>query len=341
MRDGGAVSIALKSLSGRLGLVLVTLVLGAYLFLALAPFRWVPPRRAINAATVGPGGLTFAAPGLARTRDAPGWLEQASALGTVQLDLRLRTHGPAVRNAARIFTVSRDYHFRNLSLDQEGTDLVLRLRRPGSTPNGKPAYRVAGALGDTSWHEVQVAIVPGSLRITVDGRLALAQALPERPLLSWDHRYPVAIGNELHGNLPWRGEVARAVVEVGSERLDYARPGLLELPDRFWAFANSPTWLFEDFVFPESLDDWVANFVAFVPLGFLLAALGGKRESWRRALVLCAVASLLVEVAQGFFSRHPSTMDWVLNTLGGGVGAAMACWLVGRVSRTTREAGGA
>lgn len=339
MNEG--VSIALRYLSGRLGLVLVALVLSAYLALALAPFRWVPPRHTLNAAAAGAGGLTFSAPGLARTRDAPGWLEQASDLGTLRLDLRLRTYAPAPRRPGRIFTVSRDYHFRNLTLDQMGSDLVLRLRRPGGTPNGKPAYRLAGVLGDTNWHDIEVAIAPASLRVTVDGTLALARTLPERPLVGWDRRYLVAIGNELHGNLPWRGQVARAVVEVGPERIDYATAGLLELPERFWAFANRPTWLFEDFAFPESLDDWVANFIAFVPLGFLLAALGGKRDSWRRALVLCAVASLVVEVAQAFFSRHPSTMDWVLNSLGGGVGAAMACWLVGRVARSAPGTDGA
>ena len=332
------IASALKHLSGRLGLLLVSLVLLTYLALALAPFRWVPPRRSANAAVIGTAGLTFSAPGLARTRAAPAWLEQAAEHGRLHLELRLRTYDPERRRLGRIFTVSRDYHFRNLTLDQDGPDLVLRLRRPGSTPNGKPLYRLAGVLGDTGWHEVEGVITPGRLRVALDGRVALTTTLPERPLVDWDRRYLVALGNELNGNLPWQGEVARAVVEVGGERVDYASPGILELPEQFWAFGNRPTWLFEDYVYPHSIEDWITNFASFIPLGFLLAALGGRRGSWRRALVVCAVASLVVELAQGFFSRHPATMDWVLNTLGGGAGAVMAQWLVNRAPENTTAA---
>jgi len=323
-------AIALRHLSGRLGLLLVALVLLAYLALALAPFRWVPPRRSLNGASTDAGGLRFSAPGLAQTREAPAWLEHAAANGTLRLDLRLRAYAPGRDDPGRIFTVSRDYHFRNLSLDQRGPDLVLQLRRPGSTPNGKPVYRLRGILADTAWHEIEVTITPGHLRVVIDGRGALTETLPEQPLVDWDRHYRVALGNELHGHLPWHGEVARAVVEVGAARVDYASPGNLELPARFWAFGNKPTWLFEDYVYPDSVEDWVANFVGFIPLGFLLAAVGGKRGSWRRALLLCAVVSLVVEIAQGFFARHPSTIDWVVNTLGGGVGAMAAGWLTGR-----------
>lgn len=329
------VSVALKHLSGGLGWILVACVLVAYLVLALAPFRWVPPRRAPNGARAEAAGLVFPAPGLARSGEAPGWLAGAAELGTLALDLRIRTYDPARRELGRIFTVSRDYHFRNLTVDQDGPDLIVRLRRPGSTPNGKPPYRLAGVLGDREWHEVQILIAPGRLGVRIDGRVALTRVLPDRPLVDWDRRYLVAVGNELHGNRPWRGEVACAVVEVDGERIDYARPGRLNVPERFWAFANSPTWLFEDYVYPDSVEDWLANFIAFVPLGFLLAALGRTPGSWRRALVACAIASLVVEVAQGLFSRHPATIDWVLNTLGGGAGGAIAAWLASRVPDTS------
>jgi VanZ family protein len=296
----------------------------------------MPPRRTQNAAVAHAGGLAFPEPGLARTRAAPDWLHRAMQLGAVRVELRLRTYSPEQHDAARIFTVSRDYHFRNLTVDQEGPDLLLRLRRPGSTQNGKPSYRIAGTLADTGWRNVAIAITPGRLEVMVDGRLALSDALTQRPLADWDRRYRVALGNEHNGNRPWRGEIAAAVVTVGAERIDYARPGLLELPERYWAIGNKPVWLVEDYVYPDSIRDWLANFVAFVPLGFLLATLRGRRPSWWRALVVCALLSLVVEVAQGFFSRHPSTLDWVLNTLGGGAGAAMAQWLNHRASRRRR-----
>jgi hypothetical protein len=327
-------------LSGRLGLLLLALVLAAYLVLALAPFRWVPPRRVANGAIASTAGLSFPAPGLVRTPGAAPWLERAVALGMVRLALRVRAHDPAQQDTARIFTVSRDYHFRNLTLDQAGPDLLLRLRRPGSTLNGKPFYRLAGALAAPGWHEIEITIAPGRLLLLVDGRITLAEPLPERPLADWDPGYPVVLGNETNGNLPWRGDIALAVVEAGAERVDYARAGLLEVPERYWAMGNRPTWLLEDYAFPTSIEDWIANFVSFIPLGFLFAALGGRRASWPRALAMCALTSLSVEVAQAFFSRHPSTLDWVFNTLGGGAGALVAQWVAGRASGRAADVNG-
>jgi hypothetical protein len=326
----------LEHLRGPLGWALVAFLVAAYLGLALAPFRWVPPRRTVNGAAADAGGLRFAGPGLASTPEPPAWLSQAAESGTLRLDLRLRTYAPDRREPGRIFTVSRDYHSRNLTLDQQGADLVLRLRRPGATLNGKPSYRLPAVLADTDWHEIQVAVAPGQLQVTVDGRVVLTRPLAQRPLLDWDRGHRVALGNEHHGYLPWRGEVARAVVEAGPARIDYASPNTVELPTHFWQFGNRPTWLLEGYVYPESVEDWVANFIAFVPLGFLLTALGRRPGAWRRALWLCAVASLVVEIAQGFFARHPATMDWVLNTLGAAGGAAAAVWLVqggGRVGK--------
>lgn len=318
----------LEYVRGPLGWALIGFMVAAYLGLALAPFRWVPPRRAVNGATADARGLSFAAPGLASTSEPPAWLSQAAETGTLRLDLRLRTYVSDRSEGGRIFTVSRDYHSRNLTLDQEGADLVLRLRHPGATVNGKPAYRLPAVLADTSWHEVQVAIAPGRLEVTVDGRVALTRPLAQHPLLDWDRGHRVALGNEHHGYRPWLGEVSRAVVEVGPTRIDYASPNTVELPTHFWQFANRPIWLLGNYVYPDSVEDWIANFIAFVPLGFLLTAVGRAPRAWRRALWLCAVASLVVEIAQGFFARHPATMDWLLNTLGAAVGAAAAAWLV-------------
>jgi hypothetical protein len=324
--------VILKRLSGRPGQALVGLVLLAYAAVALAPFRWAPPRRLLNAATAGPDGVLFPAAGLAYTREAPEWIERAAGLGRLRLELRLRTYSVAQSGPARIFTISRDVKRRNLTLGQEGPDLDLRLRRPGSSLNGEPPYTLPGVLADAGWHEIEVVISSGSLRVAVDGRVALTEAIPEQSLAQWDRRHEVALGNELTGFRPWRGEVARAVVEVGGERVDYARPGLLELPAKFWAFEKRLAWYpFGDGAHFDAIKDWVANLICFIPLGFLLGALGGRRGSWCRALAVCALASLVVEVAQVFFSRAPASTDWILNTLGGAAGAGMARWLVGRV----------
>jgi VanZ family protein len=312
--------------SRLLGLLPVALVLFAYLILALAPFKWAPPRRLANAVAADADGVRFSGAGLARTREAPRWLARAIELGSLRLDLRFRTYAPEQHGPARIFTISRDLHLRNLTLGQQGRDLVLRLRRPGSTANGTPSYRLPEVLGGTGWHEVELVIAPGSLRVWADGEMVLAAPLPERPLANWDRHYLVALGNELNGLRPWRGEVARAVVQVGDERVDYSSSAILELPERFWVFANRPRWGYEDYIYPHSLADWIGNLGLLIPLGFLVAARDGTRGSWCRALAVCALTSLVVEIAQVFFSRHPSASDLVLNILGGAAGASIARW---------------
>jgi pectate lyase len=323
--------MGLTYLSGRPGLLLTSFVLLAYVGVALAPFRWAPPRRHANAAAAGADGIRFPSAGLAHSAAPPSWLERAAALGTLRLELRFRTYALDQDGPSRIFTVSRDLHFADLTVGQEGSDLLLLLRRPGSAPNGKPAYAVPGVFRGAEWRDVEVTIAPGALRIAVDGQIALDAPLPERPLAGWNRGHLVALGNELNGLRPWRGEIARAVVDVDGERIDYARPGALEVPDTFWSFANTPRWLVPDEIDGNIVKDWAANLGAFVLLGFLLGTLGGRRGSWRRALAVGALASLGVEMAQGVFSRHPDSIDWALNTAGAAVGAGMARWLIGRV----------
>lgn len=309
-----------RALAGWPGLVVVAAVLTAYVALALAPFRWAPPRRVANAAAVDASGLRFPAPGLARTPSPPAWLEAAAATNRIRVDLRVRTHAPWQEGPAAIFTVSRDLHLANLTLCQEGGDLVLRLRRPGSTPNGKPAHTLAEVFTDTAWRDVALDIEPGRLRLAVDGRLVLDRPLPANALAGWSHGHRLSLGNELNGRRPWRGEIAAAVVDVEGVPIDYARPGALEIAPTFWAVPNPPQW------FPEereevAVGDWVANFVSFALLGFLLGARGG---AWLPAVLLCSLSSLGVEIAQLFFSRHLELTDWLLNTLGGAAGVATA-----------------
>jgi hypothetical protein len=326
-------------LSGWPGLLLAGLVFVAYGALALAPFSWAPPRRVVNAATADRDSITFPAAGLAYSREALPWLERAAMRGTFRLEVRFRPYSLQQHGPARIFTVSRDLHLANVTLGQQGADLVLRLRRPGSTLNGKPGYIMAGVVRDGRWHEVDITIAPGSLRVTVNGRTALDTTLPEQPLAGWDRGHRVALGSELNGLRTWQGEIARALVDVDGERIDYAGRGALAVPETFWSFANRPTWFLPDEISRHSVKDWIANFVLFAVPGFVL----GGRGSWWRALAICSLASLGVEIAQAFFSRHPASMDWLLNTAGAGVGAGIARWLfdTARVTRPGRNSAAA
>lgn len=80
--------------------------------------------------------------------------------------------------------------------------------------------------------------------------------------------------------------------------------------------------------------DLYANFIGYVPLGFLLSVaalrLGWRRGVWWLGAGVPLLLSAGIESAQTFLLlRVPSNVDFVLNGLGGLAGAALAWW-VGR-----------
>ena len=78
-----------------------------------------------------------------------------------------------------------------------------------------------------------------------------------------------------------------------------------------------------------AFDLW-SNFLGYVPLGLLVALgmAGPGVRAWKSMLMAAALAGLLsfgAEVAQNFLpGRHPSLLDWVLNTGGALAGALLA-----------------
>ena len=80
----------------------------------------------------------------------------------------------------------------------------------------------------------------------------------------------------------------------------------------------------------SSVQDIVINIFGFIPFGFFLAATflstGGfvGRHSVIITVLLCLVISLIIEIAQAWMpSRSSDTLDVILNTLGGWLGAVV------------------
>jgi hypothetical protein len=76
------------------------------------------------------------------------------------------------------------------------------------------------------------------------------------------------LANVVNGTRPWLGEIATCIVEAGDARVDYLDPKQTRIPTELWLnvrFNSRPSlrmnW------------DSVANFVSFIPLGFILASL--------------------------------------------------------------------
>ena len=315
-------------LAGRAGYALAGLMLLTFLYLAFEPFRWHPPRRVANGAEVGPQGtVRFQTPGLVRTTKPPDWLDWVSTNHRFSVRLRVRAETSMQYGPARIFTISPNFDLRNVTIGQEASDLVVRIRRRNSSHNGLPAFTVPGVFAEAGWRDIEVSVRPESVTIGVDGRRTVSKPLPPRPLENWNTGFRVALGNEMIGRRPWLGEIAEATVRVEGRQVDYLQAGRMDRPARFWSGLDlrtplSPTYLLQR---DGGGMDILLNLAYFVPLGFVLAAARGDRSPLVFAVAVCAVASMGVEIAQlGFETRGPSIVDLFLNTLGAALGAWFA-----------------
>ena len=307
-----------------LALVLVYWAIGFY------PYQ-LPPYH--NGATrTGEHGLRFDSPGVAYTRQPPTWLPTAIASSSLRVTLEVRAAPTQKGRWTRILTLSKDSHHSNLSIGQDGSDLVVQLRSPGTNPAGKPAYVIDRVFAQPGWHRIELNVAPRLLTVMLDGREVLGRSLPLHPLSNWSPEYRLALGNQFGFNRPWLGEVRKAIVLVAGERYAYTLPDALEIPVSYrLPLANRHVQLtpFSDYSDGNTkVVDKMVNLFGFIPFGMILAmTLRQPRSVWVLAAIGCAM-SLSIEAGQLFLApRTPSVDDWLLNTLGGALGA----WLGLRV----------
>ena len=163
-------------------------------------------------------------------------------------------------------------------------------------------------------------------RVAVDGVTRLRERLRPGSLGTWGPGL-VVLGDEVHGGRPWQGEIRRAVVRTDSGSVDYARPGALLTPARYFYLPDhvSP--------FPPfNRTEWfalVVHLFSFVPVGFLLV-LGRRRHARRSTEVLVATGvavGIALTLAAGkllFSDRHLAAADLVVKAGGALAGAYLA-----------------
>ena len=119
---------------------------------------------------------------------------------TLHLDLRFRSLRPGQAGPARIVSLSSDPSNRNVTIGQEGADVIVRLRRRGGGANGmRPTYRIEGVLTDSS--PTNLVLDAGSRRTiltvgdrTVRHRIWLARDWWPQLLSRWEwHPSPVQV----------------------------------------------------------------------------------------------------------------------------------------------------
>ena len=322
----------LALLRGRTGWLISVFFACSYLAAAFFPFRLDLPRRVINGAAVNGDNVRFESPGIVRTGGPPVWLQDALSRQSLSVAVTFRSFASQQFGPARIFTLSENQNLRNLTIGQDGDDLIVRLRTTATSLNGRPDYYIRDVFRELAWRQLQVEIRPGRVRILVDGRLEVNRPLPRNGLDIWNPRYCLALGNELNGRRAWLGEIRHVEVHVGDRT--YAGVEQLELrrPDYYWAGVRWEWYVpwKELLRSPKRQRDLALNFICFIPLGFVVASSMWKGNRLLRAVAGCSAISLFAELVQiGIDDRFPSMVDWILNSLGGLVGAMFAVWAIG------------
>jgi VanZ family protein len=316
-------------MQGPTGYAAAATIILFYIFFSLTPFRWAPPQKVINGAVQTDGAVRFATPGIVRSINPPDWLRDIIQSNSFTLRLRATPASEDQVGPSRIFTISLDTYHRNLTVGQEGTALVLRLRTTETDLDGQPEYVIRQVFEESQLCEIELNVGDEMASLYINGKLALEQVLPLSPLENWDANYRMALGNELTGDRPWLGEIEQADVEVKGQLFDCLTDAAFERPESYWPM---PNW--ERIVSVTDARQWhtwdvFLNLVCFIPLGFCLAFTEPTRRSFWLAICFVAVLSLSIEMVQVAFERHPSAIDWIMNVLGAVIGRAGTQFVLG------------
>ncbi len=322
------VNRVVQSAVGRL-LTIVGFV--SFVIVALYPFAWDLPSMVDNGASVnGDGNVEFRTPGILKELQPPLWLQSAKDSGSASIELTVRPFTVRPGEPDRILTLSRDHIIQSLMVGQDGDALVLRLIGRGNDRGVRWSAWVKDVFAANEWRRIEIDIDTGRLQVRVNDNEVLDVTIPEQNSpRNWNSSHLLALGNEHMGRRPWLGEIAAARIKVGGENYEILKSTTMQMPQKFWSARYSPR--LDSIIRFESerhyWSDYFANFICFVPIGFLLAARRKRGRPLLYATVICTAASLGVELSQIFFVRDPSLYDWIFNTGGGAAGAALACLL--------------
>lgn len=341
----------MTKIRSRLGAPIVLAVLAAYPIAAFYPYQWEPPERVKNpVAWLGTkDGLQFSGLSIARTTVPPSWMQSAIGSGNIEINLRVAPSNRDQSGPARIFTVSRSHSQRNVTLAQDGPDLVIWLRTPETNLDGQPGLRVSDVFLSTDLVDVSVLVADWDLTVLINGQPRVRRHLGPSSFENWDTSYRLALGNELDpdrewlislctrmrtpcgsildpivatSDRMWTGVVKKAEVRTDSGVVDYAKPGQLVIPKNIWVLRKDPDLIpFRPFL----IQDTLINLLGFIPFGFVLARSISGRLWLTIALAALGglVCSLGLETAQLFLpARTASSSDVLLNTAGSVLGAA-------------------
>lgn len=152
-------------------------------------------------------------PGVFSTRPATALIQTLKETGQLTVEAWLFAANSEQGGPARIVSISRDASSRNMTLGQEGSEFILRLRTSETNEQGTPAL-----------HTPEGTVHPGELQhivVTFDGHKAAfyvdGQAVSETThfagdlgigmLQNWDESMHLMLGNEFNGDRFWSGTI--------------------------------------------------------------------------------------------------------------------------------------
>ena len=242
----------------------------------------------------------------------------------IVIDLGLRSYLSNQTGPARILTISHDHYHSNLTIGQEGSDLIVRLRRERDELLGVPPYVVREVFREANTPTlIALEVLQNKIEVYVNNELRLSQSLRTSPFRFWDPSYRIALGNEHTWERPWLGEIHSARVTAAAQEIN-----LLDRDQLAKAgFADQLVRKFS--LFSDRASDLIVNLLAMVPIGFL-TAWAFRRHHVARSMALWLIVVICVEAVQVLLpNRYPALSDLVLNVLGIGLGA----WLWIRLNR--------
>jgi len=310
-----------------LGFTVAVLATTAYF-----PFAWDPPHTVRNDATRSTAGyLRFGEQNFAQSSGTPEWLPAAQTAGRLSIDLEARPQFPQHNAPVSIMMLARDYWHTSFAIEQDDTNVVLWLRRPGSNDNGDPPFAVPEVFRPNHWTRVHVEIAGMRLAVIVDGKVRLQASLPSDILSTWPTGR-IALGNEVHGGRGWSGDIRRAEVTTVGDSVDYVRSPALLVPSSYFYLPDHIT----PFP-PPTAGEWfilALHFLSFIVVGFLITWV--RRPAVGIPAATITAFGLAVVLAFGKFlfdGRHTSVADLVAQFLGALIGAMIGRRVLGEAKQ--------
>jgi hypothetical protein len=327
----------IRSLATRRVWVVVLLLVGCAVVAIEAWFPLGPKRShaARDAPVVADGTVAFRGRSVLVSPTAPDWL--AAAIDSGRLDVHLSFNASSSRQdgPARLLAITHDVHHADLMIGQEGTDLVVRVRRTASDPSGDPAFIVSDAIRSDRWQQLTVSIADGRLHVILDARTVIDELLSpsadHTALSSWDPAYQLTLGDELDGDREWHGRLRDVSVVTSLGTTDLLAPGDLRAGTGTVEIVRDRTILRPPDGSPLFV---VLRLLIFVPIGIALGLLLPRSIAISIGLALPLLLALGKRFVDG---RHAGLTEIVVGVAGTLIGVGVA-WYARRDDHPRRAA---